>query len=984
MGTAALLVALMPVLRQPQTVSDVWSVDIMPAERHPCLFFTADELPRIRERLQRPPYATWWANVQRSENMVDQAFTWRMTGNVAKAEAVRRRLLQCNPTGYHCCCGVADALQGVAEAYDLLHGYEGLSETDHRVIRAKIAHACERLYLSALESGPGQHPGNQRTRGVCALGTAAIVLADYQEAAHTPKQWLQRALDGVHDQANLAFWREDGMFIEGPGYSSFTLSIMLPFARYYHKATGKWLFDDPRLRNALLYLLYITQPDGDCAAIGTTNMLNVVNSLKLCVGAGDPQDQARFRWALDEWGSLASGGVRELSLFDDSVRSSIGGLSTNRYFTTSQEAALRNEWSRNAVALWFKGKDPWLAATHPVYSHGDVGSFVLHAYGELLAVDAGYDHWISRDLYPAELHNTLLVDGEGPTSETSGVLTNLVATDFVASGTVETQYAGIQLQRTFVVVDGRYVAILDDIQAQKEHNYAWLIHTPVSRATGRIEVKGSRASWTGFDPRSNTVGEVALEACWTGPVEVQAFETSRWQPWDADPKTGSYDNWALVARQRGTNVRYMVVLYPHPKDQPAPLVRDITTPSGLGLQLDLEPRRRDLVFTGDYGEEGALWRGSARLAIVTEFDRSPNWVYVLGPGEATYGGTPALALSAGGAAAVRLNGIDRPPRVYLAGSAGLTVNLTLNNIEADAMYTTSGERLAPLVWNRQQQCYEFVLPAALPGPACVVAGTLAQDTEAPRVVEVQIDDHLVKREEAVNLGRVAIPPKLLRVVFEDRDSGLDCDLGACVTIDGQRTRSDYPLTKHGEGAEVVVDLDLPEVTEPRQHEVIISVFDDARNRTQCNLRFSLAPLLINGGFESQGAWSFGAWSRNEETQYEIDVVTNYPHSGDRCLMMRGVAGALNMVASQHVELKRGQTYVLKGFYRGDVPAKVSLCNQAGTGQYIWSPSIGPSEEWMNFEWEFTVENPDVSLIIALRLSQIGSAYFDDLELVEKP
>ena len=117
---------------------------------------------------------------------------------------------------------------------------------------------------------------------------------------------------------------------------------------------------------------------------------------------------------------------------------------------------MRSEWSRNSVALWFKGKDPWLARTHRVYSHGDVGSFVLHAYGELLAVDAGYDHWVSYDLYPPELHNVLLVDGEGPVNETPGLLENALDAGFMQAGDIASEYCGIKHRRTFLMVDDTY------------------------------------------------------------------------------------------------------------------------------------------------------------------------------------------------------------------------------------------------------------------------------------------------------------------------------------------------------------------------------------------------------------------------------------------------------------------------------------------------------------------------------------------------
>ena len=76
----------------------------------------------------------------------------------------------------------------------------------------------------------------------------------------------------------------------------------------------------------------------------------------------------------------------------------------------------------------------------------------------------------------------------------------------------------------------------------------------------------------------------------------------------------------------------------------------------------------------------------------------------------------------------------------------------------------------------------------------------------------------------------------------------------------------------------------------------------------------------------------------------------------------------------------GKSYVLKGWYRGSVATKASLCSVSGKGQYIWSEAIGPSEEWIPFEWRFTVENAETPLLVAMRLGSVGDAYFDDLSL----
>ncbi|MFH1566489.1 MAG: hypothetical protein ABIL09_00705, partial [Gemmatimonadota bacterium] len=60
----------------------------LPAEVHPGLLFTADQVPLLRERLQREPYATWWRTVLgRAESTPESLAEERSKARYAKALA---------------------------------------------------------------------------------------------------------------------------------------------------------------------------------------------------------------------------------------------------------------------------------------------------------------------------------------------------------------------------------------------------------------------------------------------------------------------------------------------------------------------------------------------------------------------------------------------------------------------------------------------------------------------------------------------------------------------------------------------------------------------------------------------------------------------------------------------------------------------------------------------------------------------------------
>jgi len=826
------------------------------------------------------------------------------------------------------------------------------------------------------------------------MGTAALVLSGYRDAAHDPTEWLQRALDGIAEEANLSFWRDDGMFIEGPGYSAFTLAPMLPFARYYARTGGPWLFDEPRLRQALLYLVSVTQPDGLSNAAGTTNMVPVVDTLRLAIGAGPTDDQALFRWAIDQWGSLAGGGVRDLGLFDDSVRPAVGAFPANRFLPVSQEASLRSEWSSKAVALWFRGKDTGLARGYPVYSHSDTGSFILHAYGEVLAVDAGYDHWVSYNLYPPELHNVLLVDGRGPGAGTAGALLDRLDAGALQSGTVAMEYEDVALRRTFLLVDGRYTVIADRVLSAAEHEYRWQIHTPVSRATGEVRVNGASASWSGFDPRSDTPGRVAVEAVWAGSPKLETMAASRWQPFDPDPKAGSYENWALAAVQRGASpVVFLTALYPHPRTDPPPFFWDLDG-SGDGQHLVIaQGGVTDTFLVGRQGEvaAGDMAVSANAIGATRQDGERVVWICLAGGGTLSLRGERWLAVTGTepGAAAVLYprqadaglvrvvtSGGGEPRRLAFRAPPGTAV----------AWFCTSGKAPEPLPLTADGELVSLVLGS--PSGGVVLAGPSGHapvhDEVPPEIVAVAVDGKdLSEPSERVEWPRQAGAPRWVGVTFRDAGAGLDPDT-LRVTLDGLVLKAGVA----SEGGRI--QIRVPDGLATTDHEVVVRLADSAAlpNSRQFLLRFSLRPLLVNGGFEEGGTpptgWSTGAWSDDAATRYEIRTADEAPHSGRRCLVMRGLAGHLNLVAAQPVALTVGRRYVLTGYYRGDAPASASFCSQSGKGQYAWMPAVGPSAEWVPFRWEFVAENPEARVLVGLRLGALGTACFDDVALAECP
>ena len=221
------------------------------AEVHPGLLFFAEDIPLLKERIQREPYATWWRTVlQRARNtlrrpLLDEraevryakslAFAWLMTDNAAFAERAFAVMqgVAFPPRGGdlgepH---NEGEVVAQYAVAYDILHSYAVANDPQAlQEMRLILGEEADRLWKGIVIGKVGfglfpvkillhetPHLDNWHIRAYSGLGLAAMTLSEYTSGEGTPQEWADRAFEMVTSSLDFQIEGRDGGYGRGGG-----------------------------------------------------------------------------------------------------------------------------------------------------------------------------------------------------------------------------------------------------------------------------------------------------------------------------------------------------------------------------------------------------------------------------------------------------------------------------------------------------------------------------------------------------------------------------------------------------------------------------------------------------------------------------------------------------------------------------------------------------------------------------------------------
>jgi len=304
---------------------------------------------------------------------------------------------------------------------------------------------------------------NHRSKSAAALGIAAIVLngvdfeAKNDDGRYDPALWIDFALRYSDLTLRDTLLDYDGGFQEGPTYIRYSGIDHDAFMYSWHRYTGgasydlHWdetiapyyvlhasetyrlpdLWTDEWHQRQLLATILDSRPDGtmpplDDSTPGSSYHYGILvnQSFELA---------PLFRWAWERVDYAAGGSVLTepllLVTYDDSIAAQSPedmGMSPSVALPHAGRVVFRSDWSQDAV-FGIISCEHGKASAHiqtrwgdyfdgaAGHEHPDPGSFLLDAYGEPLALDAGYLGWNDHTKVNTPLnHNIILVDGEGP------------------------------------------------------------------------------------------------------------------------------------------------------------------------------------------------------------------------------------------------------------------------------------------------------------------------------------------------------------------------------------------------------------------------------------------------------------------------------------------------------------------------------------------------------------------------------------------
>jgi hypothetical protein len=530
-------------------------------------------------------------------------------------------------------------------AYDLLRG-SGETAASLAAGQAQLQTFAGNLYRQSTTPFLGVSfysavKNNHALMTAAALGMAAVVLPEASSADlnQQPSRWAGAGLYTIDN----VLWRDAQRqsdstqvagYAEGPYYCKYALLNCLP----YFRAMGNFLPDgrlpytfagstrsirnpyfDPKYDQLYEWLTAIRLPDGRLPALEDSYVDMGVPELAL---TGKPQYAKPMYFGKMSGTGMAS----ELAqLRDVTVDMRAAWLAAAVAPTAPVHPALtvlpasgnlifRSGSDSAATYLHVYGRGGLAQSNSGGHNQGDASSFILHAKGQLLALDPGYLSYGRRaEVGAATSHNLVLVDGAGPALGTPGATNAAPAaiqrtfqTPQLSYGEVTTTYQNASITRKTLFVRNTYFLLADAVSAAAPRTYTWQLHgyglagAPGTAATGTFvgNLAGHEGTW-----QKNGVHLLAHVAATGGA----ATYTTATNPHETTYNTAENHTTLLVQQSGAAQAQFIAALYPYATQPPQVATTSQAATAALATAadnfIDIAFAQADTVLTADASDQ---------------------------------------------------------------------------------------------------------------------------------------------------------------------------------------------------------------------------------------------------------------------------------------------------------------------------------------------------------------------------------------------
>ncbi len=554
-----------------------------------------------------------------NSGMVVCAQAYLLTGEERFGQEARRRLMHLmtwDPDGstslFHNDEPGTELVRVCSRVYDWV--YPLLTEEDKQRCRTVLAQRMPQLY-KALRGIPFEaRPYNSHAMDyyISDLTEACICMAGEIPV----EEMFEYVLTQIWSPFYPPFGGEDGGWSEGPNYWQWSTASFIRTFHLVRQATGVDVFRRPWMTNTAFFKLYCSPPYSAMSPFGDGQSGPARGGdtmYKLAVIFNNPY----AKWYADEQKARLYG--IDAFMFDRPglAAKPPSDLPQARCFNDIGLACMHSDLADGRSNVHFMMRSSPFGATSHAFA--DQNAFILHAYGEALAIASGYYPYYGSPhhktwTWETKAANSILVDGQGQTIrswESKGRISQFATGDYAhyACGEAHPAYGGRLKRfdrhalylRPAVAGDEPVIVLWDNIEAVKPETYQWLLHAleqmsidgqgqtvTICRKAARLTVRLLRPQGLRFSQTDK----------FTAPPEVVMEGAGSPMP----------DQWHLTATTTSpaASQHFVTVLLPHREGRSSelPSTRLLDASGYVALEVK-SPRSRQLVFLRSESPKGA-------------------------------------------------------------------------------------------------------------------------------------------------------------------------------------------------------------------------------------------------------------------------------------------------------------------------------------------------------------------------------------------